>query len=395
MTENITFKLFHKDEIRRVTIPRPSFPRFLEFLHELFGSLQPEVRVTYLDSEGDTVTVNSEIEWNCALDEFKGQKITKLKIESSVAGHKRAVEQISYRFYYGSSSSSTSSKDQVPQAKLQLLAGSVPSLLEKYFEGKQVLPENIPEWLTPAMTVKEVSPPNFDLDINVPMLFYIIHQKAIDLLNSKTTANYLKAKFFLLDCLMMFPEHSIALYNLACAESLMGHNTDALYYLKKAVQSGYKKWQRMELDTDFDNIRSDPEYQNLISSLKKETETETQTQTQASTQTQEDATKKTFELEAKRRAQELIKFAEQRRQLLEAEAKALAEEQVKKELELAQSKREEEAQKGDEQVAALQKKWSQVIPLITAMGIEMTPGNMETLDRVQGDVQAFFDAMYQ
>lgn len=53
-------------------------------------------------------------------------------------------------------------------------------------------------------------------------------------------------------------------YNLACLHSKKGRIKQAINHLKKAVEGGYHKWDKIKVEKDFDNIRSVPEYLQLL-----------------------------------------------------------------------------------------------------------------------------------
>lgn len=57
-----------------------------------------------------------------------------------------------------------------------------------------------------------------------------------------------------------------SLYNAACVYARLGQKTDAINYLRKAVEKGYDYFQHIETDYDLDGLRDLPEYQELISS---------------------------------------------------------------------------------------------------------------------------------
>ena len=61
------------------------------------------------------------------------------------------------------------------------------------------------------------------------------------------------------------PENMIALYNTACAYSLMKDRPNAVGYLKKSLEAGYVNFAHMQKDADLDNIRAEPGYKTLIS----------------------------------------------------------------------------------------------------------------------------------
>ena len=59
------------------------------------------------------------------------------------------------------------------------------------------------------------------------------------------------------------------LYGIACLYSLIGEPEEAVYYLGKAVDSGFAHRQYLEKDGDFDPIRNHPRYMELIKDLKR------------------------------------------------------------------------------------------------------------------------------
>jgi len=59
-------------------------------------------------------------------------------------------------------------------------------------------------------------------------------------------------------------ELAYAHYNLACAYSLKNEKTLAIKTLQKAITLNQKYIEMSKTDSDFDNIRSSPEFQQLI-----------------------------------------------------------------------------------------------------------------------------------
>ena len=54
-------------------------------------------------------------------------------------------------------------------------------------------------------------------------------------------------------------------YNIACLYSLQNKKTDALDWLKKAIDSGYNNWDQLKKDPDLENIRQTSLYKRLVS----------------------------------------------------------------------------------------------------------------------------------
>lgn len=64
-----------------------------------------------------------------------------------------------------------------------------------------------------------------------------------------------------------FPKENLGFtsaYNVACGYSLLGKKDEALDWLKKSIEAGFKDFEHMENDTDLDNIRDDARYKKLL-----------------------------------------------------------------------------------------------------------------------------------
>ena len=60
------------------------------------------------------------------------------------------------------------------------------------------------------------------------------------------------------------PQYSLPLYNLACCESLGGRKDDALIHLRQAVEKSDRLRAYAKEDSDFDAIRDDPGFREMI-----------------------------------------------------------------------------------------------------------------------------------
>ncbi|HEX73700.1 MAG TPA: tetratricopeptide repeat protein [Dehalococcoidia bacterium] len=60
------------------------------------------------------------------------------------------------------------------------------------------------------------------------------------------------------------PDHTATLYNLACLFSLWRKTDEALAYLEKAISRDKKYREDAKTDKDFDNIRDDPRFKELV-----------------------------------------------------------------------------------------------------------------------------------
>lgn len=64
------------------------------------------------------------------------------------------------------------------------------------------------------------------------------------------------------------PKNSIALYNVACTYSRMKKIEEALDFLERCVEAGYRDVGWMEKDPDLDNLRDEPRYKALVRRLR-------------------------------------------------------------------------------------------------------------------------------
>jgi len=78
------------------------------------------------------------------------------------------------------------------------------------------------------------------------------------------TKEYDKAMDVLAKALEEHPDEATLLYNLACAESMAGHTGDALEHLRQSVEREERFRELARADTDFDPIRAEPEFQQII-----------------------------------------------------------------------------------------------------------------------------------
>ena len=58
------------------------------------------------------------------------------------------------------------------------------------------------------------------------------------------------------------------LYNLACGHSLLGNKEKSISYLSEAVQAGYSEYEQILRDSDLNNIRSTPGFEQAVKTLK-------------------------------------------------------------------------------------------------------------------------------
>jgi len=64
------------------------------------------------------------------------------------------------------------------------------------------------------------------------------------------------------------PYYINAYYNLSCVYSLLNNKQMAIFYLDKAIKGGYADYAHLQKDSDFDNIRNDKAFKELIQPLR-------------------------------------------------------------------------------------------------------------------------------
>jgi len=78
------------------------------------------------------------------------------------------------------------------------------------------------------------------------------------------TKEYDKALEVLSEALAEYPDDAAVLYNLACAESMLGMTADALGHLRRSAEQGERFKELARTDTDFDPIRGEQEFQRIV-----------------------------------------------------------------------------------------------------------------------------------
>jgi tetratricopeptide (TPR) repeat protein len=73
-----------------------------------------------------------------------------------------------------------------------------------------------------------------------------------------------KAKKLLTDALPKYEDKAGILYNIACAESMLGEADEALEHLKQALEAQPSFAENAREDPDFEPIRSDPRFAELV-----------------------------------------------------------------------------------------------------------------------------------
>jgi hypothetical protein len=263
-----TFKIFfNENDIRRIRFENvPSYEEFVEHLQKLYPHYHVELAIKYNDLEGDRISVSSQLEWEEMYNELIGSGIIKIYIEEGPNADKYfkdgpAPEPVCLY------------EDVISKVPLDINAflsdikENVPRCLESFFRDGRIIPSNIPSFLADAIKPKYLGPDVVDLDIDVYKLFDLLHAKSMECLESVDRNVIIKGKEYLLSMLQMVPDHTVALYNLACAESLLNNIPESLQALEKAVQYGYQNITHMLEDKDLDNIKGTDAFIQIIEKI--------------------------------------------------------------------------------------------------------------------------------
>jgi hypothetical protein len=215
------------------------------------SSFHPELRIQYIDSEGDRIDVNTELEWNEMFDQLHGESVIKIYISEGAKGKYFKDGPPAECLYFHDSAL----KSQIKPENGSSIASSVGKCLEQFFPNGRILPYNIPAFLQNIVTIKHISGNGdavVDINVDISRLGDAIHHKAMDYLNIK---EYKQAsQTFRAQCILQ-PSNPVAYYNIACSESLLGNLDEALSYLNQSIDKGYRNLSHMKSDEDFDNIR--------------------------------------------------------------------------------------------------------------------------------------------
>jgi hypothetical protein len=249
-----SFKIyFSADNIRRFrATTRPTYESFVSMLSTHYGSsFHPELRIQYIDSEGDRIDVNTELEWNEMFDQLHGESVIKIYISEGEKGKYFKDGPPAECLYFHD----TATKTNVKPENAPIIASSVGKCLEQFFPNGRILPYNIPSFLQNIVTIKHISGNGdavVDINVDISRLGDAIHHKAMEYLNIK---EYKQASHtFRAQCILQ-PSNPVSFYNVACSESLLGNLDEALSYLNQSIDKGYRNLSHMKSDEDFDNIR--------------------------------------------------------------------------------------------------------------------------------------------
>jgi tetratricopeptide (TPR) repeat protein len=198
--------------------------QFIQFLKETYPTVILQNRaftINYQDDDGDVITVSSEIEWvemNNILSKYPSRKIM-IDFENKQIG------------------------------KIEI-------------ENEHIRNKNCPFGSVNC----------FGCLYNPPQCsnqeFWYLYRLSIDCLASMDRNRILLGRGYILKMLEMVPNHMVALYNLACANSLLGNIDEAINNLERAIDMGYRDLEHILNDQDFNNIKYTTRFANIIRTLR-------------------------------------------------------------------------------------------------------------------------------
>jgi len=98
--------------------------------------------------------------------------------------------------------------------------------------------------------------------------FTFYQDKALSCLKSLDENVIQKGREYLMQMLVIVPNHANTLYNLACAESLLKRFPEAIDALEKAVENGFVNLNNLMQDKELDFIRNTEAFNKIVEKMK-------------------------------------------------------------------------------------------------------------------------------
>ena len=211
--------------------------------------------ITYLDNDGDVISLASQDEWVECTDLWR-----------LMAAVENPLRPLVLRVSVDELVKKRLSVELVTSAIQELPAAPIPDILDAVFEKPDVLeslkegietPESLgaSEWLSTRK-----SDTHLDIDINTKFLYDLMIAKGVSCLGHNDMA---ASTSWFDKCTTVLPHNPLGWYNLACCSSVSGLQTSAISYLEKAFECGYSKPAHLESDPDLELIRKHPKFVSL------------------------------------------------------------------------------------------------------------------------------------
>eukprot|EP01129_Flabellula_baltica_P005247 TRINITY_DN1884_c1_g1_i1.p1 TRINITY_DN1884_c1_g1~~TRINITY_DN1884_c1_g1_i1.p1 ORF type:complete len:382 (-),score=114.71 TRINITY_DN1884_c1_g1_i1:47-1135(-) len=263
------FKIhFSKDNIRRFKSSNsPTWTEFVDLLESMYpGDYHLEKVIKYIDEDGDFISVGSQLEFDEMMSFFEGEKLIRIYVEEGDMPYfKDGPQPEPVKFYVDQF---TKEAVDVANEFMTDLERNVPLVIQGLFSNGKIIPAHLPEFLKGAVKLDYLNGNVVDVDVDIAALFDALHDKALELLESVNTSDLEKARDYLLATITIIPDHMTALYNLACADSLLGDVQSSVDHLEKAINAGFRDFTHLLKDADLDNLRNSEAFERIANKIR-------------------------------------------------------------------------------------------------------------------------------
>eukprot|EP01129_Flabellula_baltica_P004541 TRINITY_DN1587_c0_g1_i1.p1 TRINITY_DN1587_c0_g1~~TRINITY_DN1587_c0_g1_i1.p1 ORF type:complete len:360 (+),score=105.33 TRINITY_DN1587_c0_g1_i1:110-1189(+) len=265
-----TFKIrFSADNIRKISIQESfsDFTVFNEFLLENYSRvLGDSFVVKYRDEDGDLISVTCQIEWETMFHSVESQVIEliigeQVKEENKWSEFAGLFDSVigGHGFDFEGLMKEAAEKMEKGNGFEGLFGMNVPfygmgGINGAPFAGFNSAPFG--DMLNGFLNnLKEGNSGHLFDSIFEKFESGKIHLEALRLMQIGDEESLIKAGELLHKAIILNENDIIALYNLACVESLLGNVDEAIFQLMNAINEGYNDIEHMMNDPDLENIR--------------------------------------------------------------------------------------------------------------------------------------------
>eukprot|EP01129_Flabellula_baltica_P000401 TRINITY_DN1041_c0_g1_i4.p1 TRINITY_DN1041_c0_g1~~TRINITY_DN1041_c0_g1_i4.p1 ORF type:complete len:407 (-),score=123.43 TRINITY_DN1041_c0_g1_i4:75-1295(-) len=301
--ERISFKMsifkimFSQDNIRKMKVNpfMKDFSSFVLFLREHYDQfLTQDFLVKYQDEEGDFISVSNQIEWETMFDGLEGVgSLIYLYIQCQDEGYSddesdtdtdsESDDDVGFFFPFVRRYESPSMFNLMRCSGHNQVSSNVFFLprCHQVYPGYSHPPRNIfscsryQQQVDPHSGYEQQPKQTQERCPHSLIKFIKLNEKALELMNIEDEEHLSLAREFLEHALTLKPNDPITLYNIACIESMLSNEEEAVNQLKKAILFGYDNLNHLLQDKDFDNIKHCDGFKECISMLKGEEVNET------------------------------------------------------------------------------------------------------------------------
>jgi PB1 domain len=282
MAESHSFKLYFEDQIRRLRVPaeKCNWEEFGGLLESTYGDTlyHGEMSVTYLDTDGDRITVNSQPEWEAMLQHLGEQQTICLQISEGrnfgayfKDGPPAEIVGLVSKPSKPSKPEQQAKEQETPpggcplQAAMEVVGPMARDFMQGMFAHGRILPENLPEMLQQVCQLKPLGTHEYEMHVNLNGLFDGLHKRALSLMGpDQPREKCEEARCNLRMLVTLSPYNTVAHYNLGCAEALCQRPDAAVAALRKSIALGYVNFAHMRTDEDLASLRTEPAFQALL-----------------------------------------------------------------------------------------------------------------------------------